>query len=192
MSGLNFDLDDDVALGIAMLLSMLEIAVPIQDQPPPYSECMAPADPEVTQALLFTALVDRSALAPRGSPEHIIGDGNCGPRAIADLVFGDQNNYNKVREDVVVKIVCLFNNNQYCGQTLVADYIKDEYTDILTYMRRMTSDGCYFSTMEIEAASMVYKCNFRVLDGASRRLMYQTGGYGIEHTIYQSGEHFYC
>ncbi|AWW14449.1 vp80 [Hyposidra talaca nucleopolyhedrovirus] len=88
--------------------------------------------------------------------EAITGDGNCVFRSLSQLVYGNQDNHLRVRNDVVDHI--LANWTQYKNYFVYnGNSVIDENAFKRQYRENMTTPGVFATSVEIMAAANLYK-----------------------------------
>ncbi|KAL7101407.1 hypothetical protein ACP275_08G051900 [Erythranthe tilingii] len=115
---------------------------------------------------------------------QVTADGNCFFRALADQLEGDEDEHEKYRS-MVVRFI---KNNREMFEPFVEDEVPfDEYC------RSMGEDGTWAGHMELQAASLVTRCNICIHRHMSPRWYIQNFNkheVTMIHLSYHDGEHY--
>ncbi|XP_010558705.1 PREDICTED: OTU domain-containing protein 3 isoform X3 [Tarenaya hassleriana] len=115
---------------------------------------------------------------------QVTADGNCLFRALADQLEGSEDEYGKYRSMVVQYIV----KNREMFEPFIEDDVPfDEYC------KSMESDGTWAGHMELQAASLVTRCNICIHRNLSPRWYirnFEDAGTRMIHLSYHDGEHY--
>lgn len=122
----------------------------------------------------------------RLSRSRAIGDGACFFRAMAILIYGDQNHHAKVRADVcgfLERNRTLFTGTVFCGHNDMDAYLAD--------MKMPFTWGGYY---EILAAATVWKVEIRVFDMVHKNIVRFMPMHDVNATcvynLFYSGNHY--
>ena len=115
---------------------------------------------------------------------QVSGDGNCFFRAIADQLEGDEEEHRKYRNAVVQYML----KNRETFEAFVEDDVPFD-----KYCRSMEKDGTWAGHMELQAASLVTRCNICIHRSMSPRWYIRNfDGHGVctLHLSYHDGKHY--
>ncbi|ESQ31201.1 hypothetical protein EUTSA_v10004429mg [Eutrema salsugineum] len=115
---------------------------------------------------------------------QVTSDGNCFFRALADQLQGNEDEHSKYRSMVVQYIV----KNREMFEPFIEDDVPFE-----DYIKTMDDDGTWAGNMELQAASLVTRCNICIHRNMSPRWYirnFEDARTRMIHLSYHDGEHY--
>lgn len=106
------------------------------------------------------------------SLEKIKGDGNCQYRAIAKVIYGDSQLYNKVKNEMKNELEILYKNDKNFFEYTVDDYMKDEFWGdhiTLIALSNTFKDYCFNIFTLCKKNNQIFLSGTKIIDNCNRR-----------------------
>lgn len=106
------------------------------------------------------------------SLEKIKGDGNCQYRAIAKVIYGDSQLYNKVKNEMKNELEILYKNDKNFFEYTIDDYMKDEFWGdhiTLIALSNTFKDYCFNIFTLCKKNNQIFLSGTKIIDDCNRR-----------------------